>query len=145
MSNRDRPDGDAPLNAAETDVARGAWRRVRRPGVAYVDAGRLPNGMIELISTDNVALDEVAAALCQPGTPVRRTELPHPTRRNLADVFDRANELPPRVAVGALPSGQDSDDGGFNVAFGIIGGGLALLLGAKVIGGLLTDGKKRAR
>ena len=59
--------GDIPLSPAETDVARGAWRRVRRSGVKYVDAGMLPDGMVELISTDEEALETVSKALCQPG------------------------------------------------------------------------------
>jgi hypothetical protein len=130
----DRRDDDAPLSKAETDVARGAWRRVRRPDVAYVDAGCLPNGMVELLSTDPQALDEVSAALRTPGTPVRRTQLPQPTKRDLADIFDRARELPPRVAVGALPPSESSDAGVF---FGLVGGGLALLLGVKIVKGLL--------
>jgi hypothetical protein len=128
---------DVLLSAAETDVARGAWRRVRRPGVAYVDAGRLPNGMVELISTNGAALDAVSAALCAPGTPVRRTQLPHPTRRNLAEVFDRAGELPPRVEMGALGAATGDDGGGTKLIIGIVGGGLALLIGIKVVKGLL--------
>jgi hypothetical protein len=76
--------------------------------------------------------------LCAPGTPVRRTQLPHPTRRNLAEVFDRANELPPRIEMGALPgSGSSDDGGGAKIIIGVIGGGLALLIGIKVVKGLL--------
>jgi hypothetical protein len=126
---------DRPLGPAELDVARGTWRRVRRPGVRYVDAGQLPDGTVELLGTDGPALDALAAALCMQGTPVRRTQLPHPTERDVADLFRQAHELAAqRTAM--LPAGNDAD-GGLRLAFGIIGGGLALLLGVKVVKGLL--------
>ena len=132
--------GDIPLSPAETDVARGAWRRVRRPGVRYVDAGMLPDGMVELISTDEEALETVSKALCQPGVPVRRTQLPHPTKRQLAAVFDRAGELQPQVGAGPaapvqlpgrpamlqLPAPVESP--GIGTALAVLGGGTALVL-----------------
>lgn len=133
--------GDIPLSPAETDVARGAWRRVRRSGVKYVDAGMLPDGMVELISTDEEALETVSKALCQPGVPVRRTQLPHPTKRQLAAVFDRAGELQPQVGAGPtapvqlpgrpamlqLPAGSGSEPG-VGTALAVLGGGAALVL-----------------
>jgi hypothetical protein len=120
--------GSRPIGPAELEVARGTWRRVRRPGVVYVDVGRLPDGVIELIGTDAVALDAIAAALVAPGTPVRRTQLPHPTERDIAALFKQANELPP-YSQPALPAHEDST----GLWLGLIGGGIALAIGIKVL------------
>ena len=119
-----------PLNQAETDVARGAWRRVCRPGVKYVDAGCLPDGRVELLSTDPEALDRVATALCAQGTQLQRTQLPHPTRKELASIFNRP-QLAGAPAVGELPAPAAS--GGPGLAIGLVGGGLALWFGIKLL------------
>ena len=114
------------LGPIETDTALGVWRRVRRPGVQYVAAGRLPDGMVELLGTDGEALDEVAEALCQPGTAVRRTQLPQPTEHDLAAIFDRARQaLPLRSAPLQLESGVSDT----TLVLGLVGCGLAFGLG----------------
>lgn len=118
-----------PIGPAELEVARGTWRRVRRPGVTYVDAGRLPDGTVELISTDAVALDALAAALVAPGTPVRRTQLPHPTEHDIAALFKQAHELPPGYSQPALPAHDDST----GLWLGLFGAGIAIAIGVKVL------------
>ena len=123
--------GQRPLNQAETDVARGAWRRVCRPGVRYVDAGCLPDGRVELLSTDPEALDRVATALCAQGTQLQRTQLPQPTRQELAKIFNRPQLAAP-PAIGALPPATPATSAGPGLVVGLLGGGLAVWLGLKL-------------
>jgi hypothetical protein len=137
----DQRDDEVPLSPAETDVARGAWRRVRRHGVKYVDAGRLPDNSVELISTDGQALDEVADALLTPGTAVQRTQLPVPTKRDLAGVFDRAGERPPEIGAGP----DVREESGWGTVALVAGGlvGLGLLLKAFSRGGAEDEDEAR--
>jgi hypothetical protein len=78
------------LSDAEEDVLRGAWRRERRPGVDYVDAGVLQDGSLELVGTKGEALDKVSAAIRKPGTTVKRTQLPKPTVREFTAAYEKA-------------------------------------------------------
>lgn len=78
------------LSAAEEDVLRGAWRRERRAGVEYVDAGVQSDGSLELVGTNGDALDKVSAAIRKAGTTVKRTQLPKPTRREFTSAYERA-------------------------------------------------------
>ena len=78
------------LSDAEEDVLRGAWRRERRQGVDYVDAGVLQDGSLELVGTNGAALDKVSAAIRKPGTTVKRTQLPKPTVREFTAAYERA-------------------------------------------------------
>lgn len=80
------------LSDAEQDVLRGAWRRERRPGVGYVDAGVQKDGSLELLGTDGAVLDKVSAAIRKQGTIVRKHQLPKPTMREFTGAYERALE-----------------------------------------------------
>ena len=77
------------LTAQEIDLALVTWRKIRRPGISYINIGKMNDGVVELIGTDGKILDDIAASLCVPGTPIRRTELPQPTQEDFAAIFER--------------------------------------------------------
>jgi len=89
-------DGDDALEAlspAEEDVVMGAWLREKRPGRRYVRAGVSEDGKaIEYVDTDEAAVKRVAATAARAGTVHSPRALPKPTRKHLADTFDRALE-----------------------------------------------------
>jgi len=77
------------LSPAETDVLEGAWLRERMPGRRSVRAVATDKG-VTLVSSDAAALDAVGSALKCDGCVIDERELPTPTRKDVADVFERA-------------------------------------------------------
>lgn len=74
---------------AETAFVQRVWQDERRKGIPSATVLAHPDGLTEVLDTDEVNVNAVKARLREPEIRVRGTVLPKPRRREVASLLER--------------------------------------------------------